>query len=89
MRFITVLFAYLVVTGWLLVSWPASGTSAGISPWRRTAHGWESVERWPRGTPTPKSSLQPLLLAAFEVGVSTLALMAGSDWQKRHNPANS
>ncbi len=55
--------------------------------WRRTAAGWERVDRWPNQAVESKR-LNPLLVGSLQLGVSLVALMAGAD-AERHRHARA
>ncbi len=87
MRFAALLFAYLIVIGWLLVFWPSSSPAKTESDaWRRTATGWESVEEWEVKAPLHRP-LHPVLVGSLQLGVSIIALMAGDDAERRAKEA--
>ena len=79
MQWILALVIFLVGLGWIAVEYepPLSGEPAVVeSPWRRTANGWERVERWGQtSAPTPPA-LHPLLVAVFQTALSVAALVA-------------
>jgi hypothetical protein len=46
------------------------------STWRRTINGWENTRFWQPPPASFRPSLQPVVVAAFEVLASLLALLA-------------
>lgn len=83
MRFIVLAVVFLALSGWTLAHWPQPMQMPAQADftWRRTAAGWERMDRWPKYH-VPRYEGHPLLLGSFQLGVSVLALMAGADAER-------
>jgi len=83
-RFIALVVVFLGLAGWTLAHWPQPRQMPAqpAYTWRRTAAGWERVDRWPTHR-VERFQGAPLLWGSFQLGVSLLALLAGNDAEQR------
>jgi len=83
-RFVMLLLLTLFFGGWALGQIPrGSAPPPEVSPWRRTAAGWENSEEW-MPSASPPHRLSPFLLGALQVGISLVALTAA---REKRSPA--
>jgi hypothetical protein len=74
---ITVLL--IAVLAWSVEGWPPP-TNAELptaAEWRRTASGWENRANWPAAAGYARPVLHPLLVGAFFMMASLVALLCG------------
>ena len=79
MRWLGWLLALLVTGAWILSQIPyraAAPNTPAETQWRRTRRGWEHVSRLSPGPPHVEPALHPGLVAAAEILVSVVALVA-------------
>lgn len=78
MRRIGWLLLAMVVLGWLAVELPMQKTPAATADvaWRRTQHGWQRATWLAEPVPPRRPTLHPGVVAALELLLSVMALVA-------------